>query len=269
MTLFQAAILGLVQGLTEFLPISSTAHLLIVPQVLGWDDPGSAFSAAIQLGTLVAVFVYFAADIRRLLAAMIVSLRQRDLRHSSDSVLAWSIIPGTLPVAVLGLLFKDQIDNEVRSLAVVAIALIALALALLLAERLGKQVKGLQQLSFWHIQIIGLCQALALIPGASRSGSTIMGGLFIGLRRADAARFSFILGLPAIGASGLFKLGELIRAGIGGQEMVALAVGVVVAGVTGYLSIGMLLRFLERRGTHLFAFYRIVLGAGIIACYTW
>lgn len=265
MTLFQAAVLGLVQGLTEFLPISSTAHLLIVPQALDWPDPGSGFSAAIQLGTLVAVFVYFAADMRRLFMAAIDSLRARDLRHSRDSIMAWAIIPGTLPVGVLGLLFKDQIDHEVRSLEVVAVALIALALALLLAERLGRQARGLEQLGFWHIQIIGCCQALALIPGASRSGSTIMGGLFLGLRRADAARFSFILGLPAIGASGLFKLGELIDAGISDQEIVALALGIVVAAVSGYLSIGLLLRFLERRGTHLFAFYRILLGLGIVA----
>lgn len=267
MSLFQAVVLGLVQGLTEFLPISSTAHLLIVPTVLGWPDPGSGFSAAIQLGTLVAVFVYFASDMRRLFIAAIDSLRHRNLRHSSDSVMAWSIIPGTLPVGILGLLFKDQIDTDVRSLEVVAAALIALALALLLAERLGKQTRNLEQLGFWHIQIIGFCQALALIPGASRSGSTIMGGLFLGLRRADAARFSFILGLPAIGASGLFKLGELIQSGVSEQEIVALSVGILLAAVSGYLSIGLLLRFLERRGTHVFALYRILLGLGIAASY--
>ena len=137
MSLFQAIVLGLVQGLTEFLPISSTAHLLIVPAAVGWPDPGSGFSAAIQLGTLVAVFVYFATDMRRLFVAAIESLRHRNLRHSADSVMAWAILPGTLPIGILGLLFKDQIDNDVRSLEVVSGALIALALALLLAERLG------------------------------------------------------------------------------------------------------------------------------------
>ena len=269
MTLLQAAVLGLVQGLTEFLPISSTAHLLIVPHVLGWGDPGSSFSAAIQLGTLVAVFVYFAPDMRRLFAAAIDSLRHRDLRHSDDSVMAWSILPGTLPIGILGLLFKHEIDTQVRSLDVVAGALIVLALGLLLAERMGAQSRGLRRLGFWHIQLIGLCQALALIPGASRSGSTIMGGLFLGLRRADAARFSFILGLPAIGASGLFKLGELIQSGVSDQGLIGLGIGIAVAAVSGYLSIGLLLRFLERRGTHLFAWYRILLGLGIVAASRW
>lgn len=265
MTLLQAAVLGLVQGLTEFLPISSTAHLLIVPHVLGWGDPGSGFSAAIQLGTLVAVFVYFTPDMRRLSSAAIDSLRHRNLRHSDDSIMAWSIIPGTLPIGVLGLLFKDEIDTQVRSLDVVAVALIVLALGLLLAERSGKQARGLQGLGFWQIQLIGVCQALALIPGASRSGSTIMGGLFLGLRRAQAARFSFILGLPAIGASGLFKLAELIESGLSDQGLISLALGIAVAAVIGYLSIGFLLRFLERHGTHLFAYYRILLGLGIMA----
>jgi len=210
MTPLQAIILGLVQGLTEFLPISSTAHLRIVPYFLGWDDPGAAFSAAIQLGTLAAVFVYFAGDVQRLTLAAIDGLRHRDLRRTPDTLLAWSIVPASIPIVVLGLGFKDSIENEARALWIIATALIVLALLLLLAERVSRRDRSLGQLTFWRIQIIGLCQALALVPGCSRSGSTIMGGLFVGLERAEAARFSFLLGLPAIGGAGLLKLLELL-----------------------------------------------------------
>ena len=262
-SLFQAVLLGLVQGLTEFIPISSTAHLRIVPHFLGWPDPGTAFSAAIQLGTLAAVFAYFTADIRRLAAAAIEGLRHRDFNRSDDTRLAWSIVLGTLPIGVLGLSFRKFIENEARGLGVIGIALIALALLLLLADRLGRRERAMANLSFAGIQIIGLCQALALIPGCSRSGSTIMGGLFVGLRRAEAARFSFILGLPAIGASGLFELTELLDSNPG-EGLTSLAAGIVAAAISGYLSIGFLLRFLERYGTWPFVLYRIALGSLIL-----
>ena len=264
MTIFEALFLGVVQGLTEFLPISSTAHLRVVPHLLGWSDPGAAFSAVIQLGTLVAVFVYFAADIKRLCCAAIESLRQRNLNHSDDARLAWSIIPGTLPIAALGLGFKSFIENEARSLVLIAVALIVLGALLAVAERLGSQRRSMQELGFWQIQIIGLCQALALIPGCSRSGSTIMGGLLIGLERASAARFSFILGLPAIGASGLLEFMTLVDAGMGSEGYVAVGVGVAAAAVSGYLSIGFLLRFLSRHRTDVFSLYRIALGGLIL-----
>ncbi len=264
MTPFQAVGLGLVQGFTEFLPVSSTAHLRIVPWVLDWGDPGAAFSAAIQLGTLLAVFVFFAGDIRRLTLAAIDGLIHRDLRRSPDSIIAWSIVPATVPIVVLGLGFKDYIETELRNLEVIAGALIILALLLLLAERFARRDRNMEALTFWHIQIIGWCQALALIPGCSRSGSTIMGGLFVGLSRREAARFSFLLGLPAIAGSGLFELIELIAADPGSGAMLNLAIGIVVAAISGYVSIGFLLRFLERFGTHSFAIYRIVLGAGIL-----
>ena len=263
-TLFQAILLGLVQGLTEFIPISSTAHLYIVPRFLGWPDPGAAFSAAIQLGTLAAVFIYFAADIRQLIAAAVVGLRHRDFCHTPQARLAWSIIPGTIPIAVLGLSFRQFIENEARSDVVIAFALVLLALLLLLAEGQGRRSGNMSELSFLHIQFIGLCQALALIPGCSRSGSTIMGGLFVGLRRSEAARFSFILGLPAIGASGLLKLFELLRTDLGNGGLLSLALGIAAAGVSGYLSIGFLLRFLERHGTYAFIGYRLALGGLVL-----
>lgn len=264
MTPIQALVLGLVQGLTEFLPISSTAHLRIVPHFLGWSDPGIAFSAVIQLGTLAAVFAYFAKDIGRLLLAALQSLKHRNLNHSADARMAWAIIPGTVPIAVLGLSFKGYIETDARSLTVIASALIVLALLLMLAERRGRQNRRMEELSFWQIQIIGLCQALALIPGCSRSGSTIMGGLFIGLKRDEAARFSFILGLPAIGASGLLEFLDLLEGGLGGEGLLNIGLGVAAAAVSGYLSIGFLLRFLARRGTDVFSVYRILLGGVIL-----
>lgn len=264
MTPAQAVLLGLVQGLTEFLPISSTAHLRIVPHFLGWSDPGATFSAAIQLGTLLAVFIYFAADIRRLTRAAIDGLVHRDLHRSPDTLMAWAIVPATIPIVVFGLGFKDYIETELRNLSVISTALIVLALLLLLAESVSRRDRSLGQLTFWRIQIIGWCQALALVPGCSRSGSTIMGGLFVGLSRHEAARFSFLLGLPAIAGSGLFELMELIAADIGTDGLVNLGIGIGVAAVSGYVSIGFLLRFLERFGTHAFAFYRIALGIGIL-----
>ncbi len=264
MTWFQALVLGVVQGLTEFLPISSTAHLRVVPYFLGWDDPGAAFSAVVQLGTLAAVFIYFASAIKRLTSAALAGLRHRNFNHSSDTRLAWSIVPGTVPIAVLGLGFKDFIETEARDLSLIASALIVLAVLLILAERLGRQQRFMQDLSFWRIQFIGLCQALALIPGCSRSGSTIMGGLFIGLRREDAARFSFILGLPAIGASGVLEFFELLDRGMGSEGLFNLGIGVGAAAVSGYLSIGFLLSFLQRHRTDLFSLYRLLLGALIL-----
>lgn len=264
MNVLQALVLGVVQGLTEFLPVSSTAHLRLVPHLLGWPDPGAAVSAVIQLGTLVAVFVYFAADVKRLIAAGLTGVWRRDLGHSADSRMAWAILVGTVPIAVLGLGFKGFIETGARSLELIAWALIVLALLLLVAERVGRRTRGMEGLGFWQVQVIGLCQALALIPGCSRSGSTIMGGLFLGLRREDAAYFSFLLGLPAVAASGLLELRELIEGGLAGEGLVNLGVAVLAAAVSGYLSIGFLLRFLQRHGTHVFAVYRIVLGIGIL-----
>ena len=264
MTPFQSVVLGLVQGLTETLPVSSTAHLRIVPHYLGWGDPGLAFSAAIHLGTLAAVVVYFAGDIRRLAGAAVTGLRRRDLRHSTDCFTAWAILPATVPAVVFGLGLKEFIATEARALPVIAWALILLAPGLLLAERLGRRERGLTELTFWRIQLIGLCQALALIPGVSRSGSTIMAGLLVGLRREQAARFAFLLGLPAITGAGLLELLELLGAGPGAGQLWNLALGIGAAAVSGYAAIGLLLRLLERFGTPPFAAYRVGLGAFIL-----
>jgi undecaprenyl-diphosphatase len=264
MTWLQAAVLGIVQGLTEFLPISSTAHLRILPHLLGWPDPGAAVSAVIQLGTLVAVFAYFAGDIRRLAAAALSGLRRRNLNDSAACRMAWALIPGTLPIAVLGLVFKDFVETGARSLDLIAAALIVFALGLLLAERIGRRDRAVEDLGFWRIQFVGLCQALALIPGCSRSGATIMGGLFVGLRREPAARFSFLLGLPAIGASGLLEFADLVRSGLGGAGLASLGLAVLAAALAGYWSIGFLLRFIARHGTYAFIVYRVALGLGLL-----
>ena len=259
----QALLLGVLQGLTEFLPISSSAHLRVVPHFLGWPDPGAAFSAVIQLGTVAAILVYFAAHIRRLALAAWVSARHRSFTHTDDARLAWSILPGTVPIAAFGLGFRDFIESGARDLQVIAAALIVLALFLFVAEFWGKRSQPMTALGFWQIQFIGLCQALALIPGCSRSGSTIMGGLIVGLRREDAARFSFILGLPAISASGLLQLFELAEQGMATDGFVHLGLGIAAAAVSGYAAIGFLLRFLQRHGTYLFSIYRLILGAAI------
>jgi len=260
----QALALGVVQGLTEFLPISSTAHLRVVPHWLGWEDPGAEFSAVIQLGTLMAVLVYFWKDVQQLVLAVLTGLKNRKPFDSPESRLAWSIAAGTLPVAILGLTFKDWIKTEARALWIIGFALIILAVLLWLAERFSSVKRSVGQLGFLRIQWIGLCQALALIPGCSRSGSTIMGGLMMGLKRDEAARFSFLLGLPAILASGVFELYELWKMEIQTQEYWNLMLGIISSFVFGYLSIEFLLRFLRTHGTLVFVVYRIMLGSAIL-----
>lgn len=268
LTWWQAAWLGVVQGLTEFLPISSTAHLRIVPALLGWGDPGTAFSAVIQLGTLAAVLIYFAGDIWRLSLAALGSLYNPQVRKSQDARLAWAIAAGNLPIVILGLGFRGWIETEARSLFVIGAMLILVGLALGLAEwhlrHRSQQIK-LEQLGFVTVGVIGLFQALALIPGASRSGSTILGGMLLGLRRDDAARFSFLLGIPAILGSGLLLLPPLVAdlGQIEGGTSVLLA-GLLTSLLSGYAAIGFLLAFLRTRSTMVFVVYRVGLGAAVL-----
>lgn len=263
MSLFEAIVLGLVQGLTEFLPISSTAHLRIVPALFGWADPGAAYSAIIQLGTVAAVLVYFARDIVALSKAFVIGLKNRQPFGTEESRLAWFVGLGTIPIGVCGLLFKKQIKSDLRSLYVIAASLIVLAIVLFVVERLAKQKRTLGEMTLKDGLIIGLWQALALIPGSSRSGTTITGGLSLGLTREAAARYSFLLSIPATTLAGLLELKDFFKM----EERPAtsmLVVGVVVSFASGLLAIGGLLRFVRTQSMVIFVIYRIALGVLLI-----
>src|SRR5882672_10398336 len=282
MTVLQAIILGIVQGLTEFIPISSTAHLVFASRLIGLyngmdatlkAEQTTATIAVIQLGTLLAVFIYFARDIVNITTAFIrdhVALltgRKRvdgSVSLSQDAWLGWLVIIGSIPVAVLGLLFKKQIEGTfTKNLWIIATMMIVVALLLALAEWVGKRNRSIADLKVGDALAVGFAQVLALVPGSSRSGSTIMAGLFTGLTRETAARFSFLLSMPAIAASGLLELKEAIHKLPPGSYL-PLIVATIVSGVVGYASIWFLLRFLRTHSTGVFILYRLVVGAAII-----
>ena len=254
-----AAVLGLVQGLTEFLPISSTAHLRIAPTLLGQPDPGAAYSAVIQLGTLLAVVVYFARD-------LFVDMPRALLRDRSSPTarLPLHIALGSVPIVVAGVLGKDYITGPLRSLFVVSAALFGVALLMWWADRRGGGHRAMEEITWVHALAIGLAQACALVPGVSRSGATITCALFLGFARPAAARFSFLLGIPAIAGAGFFEL-EDAASSLGKDGWVALVVGTVTAAVAGYLSVAWLLRYLARRTLVPFCIYRVALAAILIA----
>ena len=260
MSWLEAIVLGIVQGITEFLPISSTAHLRITPELFGWGDPGAAFSAVIQLGTVAAVIIYFAKDVLRLAGAFFESIAHRAPFESSDSRLAWFVVLGTIPVGIAGLLFKESIETSLRSLYVIAGAMIILALVLFAVERFASHRRSLDQMTLADGILIGVCQAFALIPGSSRSGTTLTGGLAVGLKREDAARYSFLLSIPATTAAGLFELRHFVRASAG-EAAGPLILGTLVSFGAGILAIAGLLRFLRTHTTTVFVVYRIVLGS--------
>ncbi len=263
MNALEVVVLGVLQGLTEFLPISSTAHLRIVPALFGWEDPGAAFTAVTQLGTMTAVLIFFRRDLARIVGTWLRSLRDPSLRGELDARLGWYIGLGTIPIGIFGLLFKNQIETGARNLTLIAGALIVLALVLAYAERVGRRERGVESLQLRDGLVIGVAQAMALVPGVSRSGSTITAGLFLGLRRADAARYSFLLSVPAVVLSGLFELRSI---GDGsGPGAVSTAVATVLAFVVGYASIAFLLRFLVNHSTLVFVGYRIALGVLVLA----
>jgi len=258
-----AIVLGVVQGLTEFLPISSTAHLRIVPDVLGWDDPGAAFTAVIQLGTAAAVVIHFAPDLARIVGAWFKGLRDPVVRRTLDSRLGWYIGLGTVPVAVLGFLFRDAITSGARNRAVIAVALIVGGGVLWLAERLGRRNRPIEGLRAGDGLVVGVAQAAALVPGVSRSGATISAGLFVGLDRVAAARYSFLLSVPAVVLSGLFELRDVT--GPGGASVGATVIATALSFVVGYASISFLLRLLATNSTVGFVVYRVALGAVVLA----
>jgi undecaprenyl-diphosphatase len=262
---FESAVLGIVQGLTEFLPISSTAHLRIVPAILGWHDPGAAFTAVIQLGTMAAVLLYFREELLRIALTWLRSLRNPALRKTLDARMGWYLIIATIPIGILGLAFKDQIESGARNLYLIGSTLIVFGLVLLAADRVGAKKREVEDIETRDGVGIGLAQSLALIPGVSRSGSTISAGLFLGLTRTAAARFSFLLSVPAVVLSGLFELRKFVGHGVHGTGAGSLIIATAFAFVVGYASIAFLLRYLTRHSMLLFVVYRVVLGALVIA----
>jgi undecaprenyl-diphosphatase len=256
----EAAILGLVQGLTEFLPISSSAHLRIAGELLpNAQDPGAAFTAITQLGTETAVVVFFWRDITRIIKAWFGSLTGKVTRNDPDARMGWLVILGSLPIVLLGLLFQDRIESTFRSMWLVATMLVVFGLILAVADAVGRQSRTLDRLTYRHGILYGFAQALALIPGVSRSGGTITAGLLMGYTREAAARYSFLLAIPAVFGSGIFQLVKSIdEPGVYGAAETALAT--VIAFLVGFAIIGWFLRFVSTRSYGVFVWYRILLG---------
>jgi undecaprenyl-diphosphatase len=259
----EAIILGFVQGLTEFLPISSSAHLRIVGELLpNAQDPGAAFTAITQLGTETAVVVFFWRDIVRIVKAWFGALRGRVPRNDPDARMGWLVILGSVPIVLLGLLFQDQIEGTFRSMWIVATMLIVFGLILAVADHVGRQARDLQSLTYRHGILFGLAQALALVPGVSRSGGTITAGLLMGYTREAAARYSFLLAIPAVFGSGVFQLAKSYDE-TGPYALPETALATVVAFVVGFAIIGWFLKFVTTRGYGLFVWYRILLGLAL------
>ncbi|WP_371672928.1 undecaprenyl-diphosphate phosphatase [Streptomyces sp. NBC_00289] len=275
MSWFESLILGLVQGLTEFLPVSSSAHLRLTAAFSGWKDPGAAFTAITQIGTEAAVLIYFRKDIARIISAWARSLTNKAMRQDHDAQMGWLVIVGSIPIGVLGVTLKDQIEGPFRDLRITATMLIVMGVVLGFADRMAardetggrhrapKQRKALQDLSVKDGLIFGLCQAMALVPGVSRSGATISGGLLMGYKREAAARYSFLLAIPAVLASGLFELKDAV-----GSDHVSWGPTIfatVIAFVSGYAVIAWFMKFITTKSFMPFVWYRIALGIVIIA----
>ncbi|AJP00978.1 UDP pyrophosphate phosphatase [Streptomyces cyaneogriseus subsp. noncyanogenus] len=274
MSWFESLILGLVQGLTEFLPVSSSAHLRLTAAFSGWEDPGAAFTAITQIGTEAAVLIYFRKDIGRIISAWTRSLADKGMRGDPDARMGWLVIVGSIPIGVLGVTLKDQIEGPFRDLRITAAMLIGMGVVLGFADRLAardesggrhraaKQRKTLQDLGVRDGLIYGICQAMALVPGVSRSGATISGGLFMGYRREAAARYSFLLAIPAVLASGLFELKDAAEGGHVSWGPTIFAT--IIAFGVGYAVIAWFMKFISTKSFMPFVWYRIALGVLII-----
>ncbi|WDT59211.1 undecaprenyl-diphosphate phosphatase [Streptomyces sp. G7(2002)] len=274
MSWFESFVLGLVQGLTEFLPISSSAHLRLTAAFAGWQDPGAAFTAITQIGTEAAVIIYFRKDIGRIISTWSCSLFNRELRHDHDAQMGWLVIVGSIPIGVLGITLKDAIEGPFRDLRLIATTLIVMGVVLGIADRLAardetggrhraaKQRKTLTDLSVKDGLLYGVCQAMALIPGVSRSGATISGGLLMGYTRESAARYSFLLAIPAVLASGVYELKD---AGEGHVSWGPTVFATVIAFVVGYAVIAWFMKFISNKSFMPFVIYRILLGIALFA----
>jgi undecaprenyl-diphosphatase len=262
----KVAVLGVVQGISELLPISSTAHMRIVPALLGWRDPGSAFSAAMQLAALVAVVSYFWSDVRELLFGSIDAIRRRDFRDWNFRFTSW-ILLATLPLVIFGTLLSKTLNacgSPLRTLPVIGLACIVMAVLLALAEKLCSHRRKIENVTLKDAMIVGLAQVGALIPGVSRSGSTLTAALFLNLKRDEAARFSFLLGLPAIFLAGVKELFELYKAHMSSEGWMILAGGLVVASISAFVAIWSLMRILEKFSAWPFVIYRFILGVVLL-----
>lgn len=266
--LLEAFFLGLIQGVTEFLPISSTAHLKVIPVMLGWGDPGIEFTAIIQLGSIAAVVWFFWHDLVQVVLGSWQAIQKKDY-ESVDFRLALGIALGTIPIVFFGLLIKllipDYDNSPLRSLETIAFASIGMSILLGLAEKIGKRKRDFEHLKVRDGILMGLAEALALIPGVSRSGSTITAGLFMGLERATAARFSFLLGIPAITLAGTVELRMVFMEGIRHTHILPIIVGLISAAIFSYLSIAWLIRYLQSKSTWIFVWYRLAFGVMILA----
>ncbi|MBT2400618.1 undecaprenyl-diphosphate phosphatase [Streptomyces sp. ISL-100] len=273
MSWFESFILGLVQGLTEFLPISSSAHLRLTAAFAGWHDPGAAFTAITQIGTEAAVLIYFRKDIARIISAWCKSLVDKSMRGDHDAQMGWLVIVGSIPIGVLGVTFKDQIEGPFRDLRLIATTLIVMGIVLGIADRLAardeaggkhraiRERKTLKELGVRDGLIFGVCQAMALIPGVSRSGATISGGLLMGYTREAAARYSFLLAIPAVLASGVFELKDASEGGHVSWGPTIFAT--IIAFVVGYAVIAWFMKFITTKSFMPFVIYRIILGIAL------
>jgi len=265
-SLIEAIVLGIVQGLTEFLPISSSAHQLVVPALLGWDDPGAAFTAVTQLGTEAAVLIYFRRELWSIATTWLRSLVEPELRSELAARMGWYLVVATIPIVALGLAFEDQIENGARNLWLVGSVLIGFGLVLGVADRLGSHARELDRISTRDGILIGLAQSLALIPGVSRSGATISAGLLLGLQRPAAARFAFLLAVPAVLGSGVYQLVSILAGAEGNGEPIGyVALATAISFVVGYAAIAWLLRYVSTHSMALFVVYRVALGTLVLA----
>lgn len=262
--ILKAILLGVVQGLTEFLPVSSTAHLRIIPSFFGWGDIGASYTAVIQVGTMIAIILYFRIDLMNMTKAMMLSLKTRDF-DSKDTRLLIMIIIGTIPIVIAGFLLKDLIRHQFRNMYIVAASLIFFSIILLIADRFTKKKVDINSITYKDGIIVGIFQAMALIPGASRSGSTISGAFFRNMTREDAARFSFLLSIPAVLLSGVYELFSQRATLLSGDSAIlSLVIATVVSGVVGYWSIWFLLSYIKKHSMMLFVVYRVIFGILII-----
>ena len=261
--LLEAVVLGTIQGLTEFLPISSSAHLRIYPELFGWGDPGAAFTAVIQIGTELAVLIYFRKDIWRIATTWLRSLVRPEYRGHLDARMGWFIIVGSLPIVVLGVLLKDVIERDFRNLWIIGTTLIVLGIVLGVADRLGSSDKQIKQITLRDAVLMGAAQAMALIPGVSRSGATLSMGRILGYDREAATRYAFLLAIPAVVGAGLFELKEIPN-GDNSYGWGPTLVATVVSFVVGYAAIAWLLRYVSTRSYTPFVVYRVVLGTATL-----